>query len=70
MDASSMLVVGDIHHLARELDCFEISLVKREANKTAHALAHYGKDEGYECVWNENFPCNWYIRNVVRREPN
>ncbi|KAL8491268.1 hypothetical protein ACS0TY_023054 [Phlomoides rotata] len=70
MDPSSMLVVGDIQHLARELHYFEISLVKREANKTAHALAHYGKDEGYESVWNENFPCNWYIRNDVRLEPN
>ncbi|KAL8541729.1 hypothetical protein ACS0TY_002835 [Phlomoides rotata] len=69
VDTSTSLIIGDIKPLARQVGCCGINLVPREANGFAHALAHYGVGEDFECIWVDNIPCNWYISIDVRREP-
>ncbi|KAL8477044.1 hypothetical protein ACS0TY_029383 [Phlomoides rotata] len=69
VNPSTTLIIGDIKRMARQAQCSGINLIPREANDFVHALAHYGVGEDYECIWNENSPCNWYISIDVRREP-
>ncbi|XP_075645131.1 uncharacterized protein LOC142616133 [Castanea sativa] len=57
-DDHSMLgnVIGDIHHLIRNLQWVRIECIKRGGNWVAHELAQFARNISHDLFWMEDVP--------------
>ncbi|KAK9983651.1 hypothetical protein SO802_033176 [Lithocarpus litseifolius] len=49
-------VVGDIHHLVRNLQWVRIECTRRGGNRVAHELAQFAKNISQDLFWMEDVP--------------
>ncbi|KAL8520299.1 hypothetical protein ACS0TY_011008 [Phlomoides rotata] len=70
-DAYTMMLVEDICFLLSQALCSVVLFCKREANKVAHSLAHFGAFVDFEKLWSDDVPvsCVHFLINDVKREP-
>ena len=49
-------VIGDIHHLVRNLQWVRIEFTRRGGNRVAHELAQFARNISQDLFWMEDVP--------------
>ena len=49
-------VIGDIHHLVRNLQWVRIECTRRQGNRVAHELAQFARNISQDLFWMEDVP--------------